>query len=163
MTTANFATTNSVTINHSKRALAVTREFYKKTKIFGSPEYIELTEAQKAYPAYRVTYKSAPKRKIEDRIDTKDMMLYIEKHSGKDSPEMKAFLELRGTTVKDAGNRADAEESAHLSTMREWFFTVYPELENKTAKRANRINEILADAAKMAAERAEAATLAASA
>lgn len=151
MTTANFATTNSVTINHSKRALAVTREFYKRTKIFGSPEYIELTEAQKAYPAYRVTYKSAPKKKIEDRIDTKDMMLYIEKHSGKDSPQMKAFLELRGTTVKDAGNRADAIESASLPIIREWFFAAYPELQDKTEKRKNRINEILAEAATLAA------------
>ena len=77
MTTTNFATTNSVSINDTKRALEVTREFYKKTKIFGSPEYIELTEAQKAYPAYRVTYKSAPKKKIEDRIDTKDISCVI--------------------------------------------------------------------------------------
>lgn len=151
MTTGNFATTNSVAINHTKRALEVTREFYKKTCIFGSAENIELNEAMKAYPAYRVTYKSTPKRKIENRIDTKDMMLYIEKHSGKDSPQMKAFLELRGKTVKEAGNRADAEESASLPIMREWFFTVYPELDKKTEKRANRINEILAEAANLAA------------
>ena len=151
MTTANFATTNSVIINHTKRTLTVSKEFYKKTLTFGSAEYTELNEAKKAYPAYRVTCKSAPKRKIEDRIDTKDMMLYIEKHSGKDSPQMKAFLELRGTTVKDAGNRGDAEESAHLSTIREWFFTVYPELKNKTEKRKNRIDEILAEAANLAA------------
>lgn len=151
MNTGNFVATDSIYINSTKRALEVTREFYKKTRIFGSAENIELNEAMKAYPAYRVTYKSTPKRKIENRIDTKDMMLYIEKHSGKDSPQMKAFLELRGKTVKEAGNRADAEESASLPIMREWFFTVYPELENKTEKRANRINEILAEAANLAA------------
>ena len=162
MSTKN-TTTNSVSINPTKRALEVTREFYKKTLVFGSPEYNELNEAKKAYPAYRVTYKTSSRKKIEDRIDTKDMMIYIENHSGKDSPEMKAFLELRGKTVKDAGNRADAEESANLSVMRKWFFEVYPELSNKTEKRTNRINEILAEAAKMAADRAEAANLAASA
>ncbi len=151
MNTGNFAATDSIYINSTKRALEVTREFYKKTRIFGSAENIELNEAMKAYPAYRVTYKSTPKRKIENRIDTKDMMLYIEKHSGKDSPQMKAFLELRGKTVKEAGNRAEAEESASLPIMREWFFTVYPELKNKTEKRANRITEILAEAANLAA------------
>lgn len=144
-------TTDSVRINHRKRALEVARDFYNKTLIFGTAEYNELTQAKKAFPTYRVSFKSAPKKKFEDKVDTKDMMLYIENHSGKDSAQMKAFLELRGTTVKDAGNRVDAVESANLTTMREWFFMTYPELANKTEKRQNRINEILAEAARNAA------------
>jgi hypothetical protein len=144
-------TTDSVRINHSKRALEVTKDFYKRTLIFGTSEYNELTQAKKAFPTYRVSFKSAPKKKFEDKVNTKDMMLYIKNHSGKDSAQMKAFLELRGTTVKDAGNRVDAVESADLTTMREWFFMTYPELANKTEKRQNRINEILAEAARNAA------------
>ena len=77
-----------------------------------------------------------------------DMMLYIEKHSGNDSAQMKQFVELRGVSVKEAGNRGDAVESAKFHEIKEWFFATYSELADKTANRQKRIDEILAQAAK---------------
>ena len=72
---------------------------------------------------------------------------------------MKELLELRGTSVKEAGNKVDADEYAGFNTIKEWFFLTYPELAKKSDTRKNRINAILAEAAK----RAEAAKNAASA
>ncbi len=143
--------TSNILINTRKRALEITKDFQKKASIYGSIEYNDLKAAKADFPTYRVSIKTAPKRKIEDRMTLNDMMLYIEKHSGKESAQMSQFKELRGTSVKDAGNRGDAVESAKFQQIKEWFFLTYPDIAAKTEKRQNRIDEILAEAAKNAA------------
>ena len=151
-------TPNNIFINYSKRALEITKKFRDEASIYGSHAYNELKEAKADFPTFRVCVRTTPKRKFEDKVDTKDMMLYIENHSGKDSAQMKEFLELRGKTVKEAGNRCDAVDAATLSEMREWFFLTYPELSKKTETRKNRINKILEDAAKNAGAEQNAAS-----
>ena len=141
----------NIRIDDSKRAIIVTKEFKKKTSIFGSPERNALQEAMKECPTYRVVTKSAPKKKFEDSLSMKDIILYVAKHSGKDSAQMKALLELRGKSVKEAGNKADSDEYAGFDVIKEWFFLTYPDLLKKTENRQNRINEILAEAANNAA------------
>lgn len=138
--------TNNIIINTRKNALEITKDFQKKASLFGSAEYNELKAAKVDFPTYRVSVKSAPKRKIEDRMTLNDMMLYIEKHSGKDSAQMKQFVELRGVSVKDAGNRGDAVESAKFHEIKAWFFATYPELAEKTANRQKQIDAIIANA-----------------
>jgi len=81
----------------------------------------------------------------------KDILYYVENHSGKDSPEMKQLEELRGKSAKDAESIFDFEESASFKDIKEWFFATYSDLAEKTQKRQNRIDEILAEAAKNAA------------
>ena len=138
----------AIIINERKNTIEITKDFQKKASIFNSNEYNELKAAKADFPTYRVCVKSAPKRKIEDRMTISDMMLYIEKHSGNDSAQMKQFVELRGVSVKEAGNRGDAVESAKFHEIKEWFFATYSELADKTANRQKRIDEILAQAAK---------------
>lgn len=148
-----------IKINDSKKTITVTKDFKKKAIIYGSAERIALENLKRDYPIYRVITNSAHKKKFEDRLDMKDILLYVEKHSGKDSEQMKELLELRGTSVKEAGNRVDADEYAGFETIKAWFFTTYPELANKTENRQKQIDAIL----KKAAKRAEAAKNAASA
>lgn len=144
-------TTTNITINYSKRALEITKSFSKLASVYGSAAYNELKEAKADFPTFRVCVKNAPKRKFKDSLSMRDIMLYVEKHSGRDSEQMKALMELRGTSVREAGNKADAVEYAGFDVIKEWFFLTYPELETKTETRRNRINEILAEAAKNAA------------
>lgn len=162
MATMSFAPT-TITIDYRKHAIEVSKSFSKKATIFGSTEYNQLKEAKADFPTFRVVIKSAPKRKFEDKITMKDILYYVEKHSGKNTPEMKQIEELRGKSVKDAENVFDFEESASFKDIKEWFFATYPDLAEKTEKRQARIAEILANAKETDEKVAEAAKNAASA
>ena len=63
---------------------------------------------------------------------------------------MATLSELRGTSMKEAGNLFEAEESASFHKIKEWFFLTYSEIANKTETRRERIDAILAEAAKKA-------------
>ena len=76
---------------------------------------------------------------------------------------MNTLKELRGKSIKEAGSVLAAEETATFAEIKKWFFSTYSEVAKKTEDRQKRIDEILADAAKKAAERAEAANNAVSA
>jgi len=143
--------TNNITINYRKHAIEITKAFSKKSSIFGSEEYKQLKEAKKDFPSFRVEVKSSSKRKLEDRITMDDIVNYVAEKSGNESVEMETLKELRGKSVKEAGSLLKAEETAAFSQIKTWFFTTYPEIGKKTENRQNRINEILAEAAKNAA------------
>ena len=143
--------TNNIIINYRKNAIEISKTFSKKTAIFGSNEYKQLKEAKTDFPTFRVVIKSSPKRKLEDKITMKDILYYVEEHSGKESKEMKALKELRGKSVKEAGTIFDIEETACFTDIKKWFFATYSDLAGKTEKRQNRIEEIIAEAKKNAA------------
>ena len=155
--------TNSIRINDSKRAIEITKTFSKLASIYGSDEYNALKGAKTDNPTYRVIVKTAPKRKIEDRITMKDIITYVEAKSGAESEQMKTLLDLRGKSVNETKSILDVEETATFAEIKKWFFNTYSEIKNKSENRQNRIDEILAEAAKKATERAEAASNAVSA
>ena len=140
----------SIRINHSKRAIEITKAFNKLASIYGSEAYNALKGAKADYPTYRVCIKSSSKKKIEDRITMPDILYYVEKHSGADSEEMKTLIELRGTSIKETQNILEIEETASFPKIKKWFFNTYPEIEKKTENRKRRIDEIIAKAAKNA-------------
>lgn len=142
---------NSILVNDRKRALEISKQFNKAASIYGSPEYKALKEAKADNPTYRVVIKPSPKRTFEERITLDDIVLYVSKKSGKDSKQMQELNELCGVSIKEAGNKFDAVESANFMEIKKWFFLTYPELSTKKEKRQNRIDEILAEAAKNAA------------
>ena len=138
----------NISINFTKKALEISKDFSKKASIFGSEAYNELKAAKKDFPTFRVSVKQAPKRKIEDRITMNDIVMYVTKKSGENSEQMNTLKELRGTSIKKAKNIFDAEESANFTDIKKWFFNTYPEIAKKTDDRKNRINEILEKASK---------------
>ena len=142
---------NNIIINYRKNAIEISKTFSKKASIFDSNEYNQLKEAKKDFPKFRVEIKSASKRKFEDKITMKDIIYYVENHSGKDSSEMKKLKELRGKSVKEANNIFEIEETASFADIKKWFFDTYSELADKTTKRKERIDEILKEAAKNSA------------
>ena len=156
-------TNSTIRVNHSNRTITITKTFNKLASIYGSEEYNALKGAKLDNPSYRVVVKSPAKKKIEDRITMKDIVAYVEAKSGAESAEMEILKELRGKSIKDAGSLLSVEETASFAKIKTWFFDTYSEVGKKTADRQKRINEILADAANKAKERAEAANNAASA
>jgi hypothetical protein len=142
---------NNITINTSKKALEITKDFQKQASIYGSEAYNELKAAKADFPTYRVSVKLGTKRKYEDRITLKDMKLYIENHDA-DGTRMLAFNELHGVSLKDVDNNCEAVSSAKMSDIKKWFFITFPELaERTTEKRQKRINQIIAEAEAKAA------------
>ena len=133
----------NISINFTKKALEISKDFSKKASIFGSEAYNELKAAKKDFPTFRVSVKQAPKRKLEDRISMNDITMYVKEKSGEKSEEMNTLKELRGKSIKDAGGILKAEESAKFVEIKKWFFATYPEVGNKTNNRQNRINEII--------------------
>jgi hypothetical protein len=157
-------TTNfSIRVNNSKRTIEITKSFNKLASIYGSDEYNALKGAKADFPTYSVVVKSAPKKKIEDRISMSDIVNYVEAKDGEESETMKTLKELRGVSIKEAGSILEVEETASFAKIKKWFFATYPEVAKKTEDRQKRIDAILADAAKKATERAEAANNAVSA
>lgn len=140
--------TNSIVINNRKNAIEITKAFNKKASIFGSDEYKMLKKAKADFPTYRVVVKAASKRTFENRITMNDIIHYVAKTSGEDSEQMKTLQELRGKSVKEAGDIFEIEETANYTDIKKWFFATYSELAEKTEKRQKRIDEILAQAAK---------------
>lgn len=138
----------TIIINERKRTIEITKAFNKKASIFGSDEYKMLKEAKADFPTYRVVVKAASKRTLENRITMNDIIHYVAKTSGEDSEQMKTLLELRGKSVKEAGDIFEIEETANYTDIKKWFFATYSELAEKTEKRQKRIDEILAQAAK---------------
>lgn len=140
--------TNSIVINNRKNAIEITKVFNKKASIFGSDEYKLLKEAKADFPAYRVVVKAASKKTFENRITMNDIIRYVAKTNGEDSEQMKTLQELRGKSVKEAGDIFEIEATANFMEIKEWFFLTYPDLAEKTKKRQKRIDEILTQAAK---------------
>ncbi len=164
MTNTNNTPNNfTIRVIDSKRVIEITKAFSKLASIYGSDAYNALKGAKADNPTYRVIVKNPPKRKIEDRISMDDIVKYVEAKNGAESAEMNTLKELRGKSIKEAGSLLEAEETATFAEIKKWFFSTYPEVAKKTEDRQNRIDTILADAAKKAVERAEAVKNAASA
>ena len=147
----------SIIVNYRKNAIEISKTFSKKAAIYNSQEYNDLKAAKADFPTYRVCVKSTPKRSMEDKITMKDILYYVESKSGAESEEMETLKKLRGTSVKEAkkasmdGYIFEVEEAATFMKIKKWFFATYPELAEKSIKRQELIDEILAEAAKSAA------------
>lgn len=142
-----------VFINHAKKALEISKKFEKEASIFNSDCYNTLKAAQQDFPNYRVVVKSTPKNTLESKIKLKDILYYVEKHSGKDSTEWKALEELRGNSAKELkeknkeGRIFEIEETASFFAIKKWFFETYPEIQDRVDKRKKRIEELVSGAA----------------
>ena len=151
---------NAIVVNRAKKVIEITKAFDKASSYFGSEEYEMRKRVLDENPGFTIVIKGSSKRTLEEKITLKDIYYYVNKKSGEDSAEMRELKELHGIKAKDM---FEAVETASFQKIKEWFFFTYPEFGNRTENRTKRINEILANAAKRAEERAEAANNAVSA
>lgn len=142
-----------IRINDSKKVIEISKRLEKESAVFGSAAREFINEAKKENPGYVVRVSTSRKKNLYDRIKMKDILYYVEKHSGKDSKEWKALEELRGKSAEelkkiyDEGYIFEVEETTSFPKIKEWFFKTYPKINKKKEDRKNRIDEILAEAA----------------
>lgn len=153
MSTRKNLLTNQIVINHAKKALEISKKFESEACIFGSDAYNLLKAAQIEFEDYHVSVRSSSKKTLEEKVKLKDIIFYVEQHSGKESEAWKELEELRGKSVEQLkeelgeGYLFETQEAASFFLIKKWFFKTYPELKQKSADRQKRIEEIVAGAA----------------
>ena len=131
---------SNITINNTARTIEINKTFTKAASKFGSPEYLELQDARRDYPNFRVVTVAQKGAKSEFKGLTYDYMKdYIAKHDDEDQSIMSTFLMLRGQD--EAGKDADAG-SADYSEIKEWFFQTFPAINEYHKKREALLEQI---------------------
>ena len=112
---------NNFKVNFITNTIEVSPSFAKKASIYGSTEYLMLTEAQKAHPEYKLTILK-PKKTVIKGIDYDFMRKYISTHDehaelltafeklvkgNLSYPEVKAWFIEQYPVFKDCKTKAD--------------------------------------------------------
>lgn len=113
--------TKTFNVNFITRTIEVSTSFAKKASIYGSAEYLMLTEAQKAHPTYTLEIQK-PKKTAIKGIDYDFMRKYISTHDENAElltdfeklvkgnlsyPEVKAWFIEQYPVFKDCKTKAD--------------------------------------------------------
>ena len=113
--------TKNFKVNFLSNSIEVTTSFAKKASIYGSTEYLMLTEAQKAHPTYTLEIQK-PKKIAIKGIDYDFMRKYISTHDehaelltafeklvkgNLSYPEVKAWFIEQYPVFKDCKTKAD--------------------------------------------------------
>jgi len=127
----------NITVDNKKHTIELTKKDYDKACKFGTQEYIDLQEARKSYPTYKVVKvtRKAPKSTFKG-LTYSYMEKYILTHDGADQSIMKEYLLLRGET--DEADEALAE-SVNYQEMKDWFLEKFPAIANFHNMRAEMI------------------------
>ena len=113
--------TKTITINHEKKEIIVSRKFHKKASIFGTQEYTDLKAARDAEPEFKVKVKEIARnrnKKTYPNLTFKNMKKYITYKEGADSPNIHAITKLIDS--------ADIQTSPY-SFVKSWFLKNYPD------------------------------------
>ena len=145
----NFIMTN-ITINTRNHTIEMNKTFTAAASKYGSPEYVELQNARRDYPTYRVVTIAKKAAKSDYKGLTYEYMeKYIKAHDDEKKSIMKEFLDLRG---KSEDAKAIGAMSEGYSRIKAWFFEQYPAIQKFHEKREALLNDAVAkQAAKKAA------------
>ena len=140
---------SNIFINSKNATIELNKTFSQRAAKFGSPEYMELQNARKDYPTYRVVTVAKKAAKNEYKgLTFEYMKKYIALHDNEEKSIMKEFLNLRGESEEA---KAIGAMSEGYSEIKDWFFAQYPAIKNFHKER----EAILKDAvAKQAAKKA---------
>ena len=123
-----------ITINERRRELVITKKFDKAASRFGSPEYLELREARREFPSFKVVVRANNKNKKDTYkgLTFEYMEKYIKAHDDEKNTIMTEFRVLRAQTE-------DGEEALAVSCsyqeIKVWFFGKYPQIAEFHKKR----------------------------
>ena len=106
----------NITINYKKNTIEITKAFEKKASAYGSEAYIELCEARKAFPNYRLVIKANKANNTFKGMDYDFMLEYISKQP--DAADRKEeFNRLRNSNLS-------------YGEIKQWFVETYPAFKN---------------------------------
>ena len=107
---------NNITINFKKNAIEINKSFEKKASVFGSEAYIELFNARKEFPSYRLVIKANKSSNTFKGMDYDFMIEYISKHENAEQRKAE-FDKLR-------------ENNLSYGEIKQWFVSTYPVFQN---------------------------------
>jgi hypothetical protein len=106
---------SNITINYQKSTIEITKSFEKKASVFGSEAYIELSDARKEFPAFRLVIKANKSSSAFKGMDYDFMIAYIEKHENAEQRKAE-FGKLRASGLT-------------YGEIKQWFIDTYPVFE----------------------------------
>lgn len=112
-----------ITVNHSKKALEMTKTFATAASKYGTDSYMELVSAKRDFPNYTVIITKTSHRKENYKGLTLEVMKkYITAHDGAESEVMKEFV----SRTKNPDNMRVKVDS--YGELRKWFLETHPEV-----------------------------------
>ncbi len=103
---------SNININYKNSTIEIFKTFEKQAQIFGSDAYIELSNARKEFPHYRLVIKSNKSNSTFKGMDFKFMLEYISKHDNA-TQRQEEFEKLRKSDLS-------------YGEIKQWFVSVYP-------------------------------------
>ena len=118
---------SNIIINNKNHSIEMNKAFSKAASVYGTPEYAELQNVRRDYPAYRIVTvaKKGPKSEYKG-LTFEYMKKYIASHDDENKTIMAEFLDLRGESEVAKANGA---MSASYIEIKAWFFEQYPEIQ----------------------------------
>jgi hypothetical protein len=124
-----------MTINFVSHSIEMTKKFAKAASKFGSDEYIQLQEARKDYPSYKVvniSRKPTIKTDSYKGLTYEYMASYIKAHDASDKSIMAEYEMLRG--LSQEAQELLTEPCSYIK-MKSWFLNKFPAIAKFHKKR----------------------------
>lgn len=102
----------NIIINFKKNTIEISKSFAKKASAYGTEAYLELANAKKEFPNYRLVIKSSKSKNAFKGMDFDFMMEYISKHDNAEK-HMADFKKLRDSALA-------------YGEIKQWFIITYP-------------------------------------
>lgn len=141
---------NAPTIDRAKRTIVVSKEYYRKSCIFGEEEYTELIGIQRDFPRFRIVVKKEKNNNVFKNITLDFMVEYIDAHDDAAKTIMDKFLILRGK--KKENGKYSAVSFFELKT---WFLNTFPEIKDVVDEAREVSSTLLLEAAENAKKHKE--------
>lgn len=133
-------------VDREKKAVVVSKEYYKKANVVGTEEYYELIEIQKNFRNFRIIVQTTKKNSTFKHLGLKFMEEYIRNHDDEENSIMRNFKILRGEEFADGKLGA-----VSFFELKEWFLNTFPEIIDRVEDANKRSSQLLEDAKKNAA------------
>lgn len=111
---------SNISINFKNSTIEITKSFEKKASTFGSKAYIELNDARKEFPEYKLVIKSSKSRNAFKGMDYNFMTTYIDTHENAELHK-EEFERLRTNNLT-------------YGEIKQWFVSAYPVFQNCTTR-----------------------------
>ena len=127
--------------NLMTKKIEMTKSEAKEAGKLNSEMFHELRKYMEYYPGFEIQIKAPGKRKVKlNGLDYDYMREYIQKH---DASQMETFKTLIAQDKKDKKDGADRLKAENFFTVRKWFLTTFPEIEEAPAAHAAKVQAIL--------------------
>ena len=132
-------TANSITLNRKNRTIEVTKKFYAAASKYNSEEELLLREVQQNNPGFKVVVATRKTKSTYKGLDYEYMTAYIKAHDDEKKTKMAAFLDMRALTAEAVA--MDAAPADYL-TVRDWFLSEFPAIEEYHDSRKKMLDDI---------------------